>query len=172
MSAFVRNIHERELDAPPARVGELLDSLASQDDALWPHHLCPRMRFDRPLGVGAHGGHGPIRYVVEEYAPGESVTFRFVGPRGFDGFHRFDRISTSAGKVALRHTLEMTTRGRALLSWPLVFRPLHDALIEDAFAAAEAALGREPRIRPWSWRVRLLRAILAAVSSATSPSRR
>lgn len=162
----VYNVHERELPASAGRVGELLDSLASREDALWPHHLWPRMRLDRPLGVGARGGHGPIRYFVEDYAPGESVRFRFVGPRGFDGFHRYDIIRTGEGSAVLRHTLEMTTRSRAVLTWPIVYRPLHDALIEDSFAAAETALGHLPRRRPWSPWVRLLR---AAVSRGRVP---
>ena len=86
----VLNIHERRLAAPAAAVGALLDSLASDADALWPRSAWPAMRFDRPLGVGAVGGHGPIPYAVEEYHPGRLVSFRFLGPRGFNGHHRFE----------------------------------------------------------------------------------
>ena len=42
----VINIHERELDGTPEQVGWLIDSLASAEDALWPYHLWPRMKFD------------------------------------------------------------------------------------------------------------------------------
>ena len=59
--------------------------------------------------------------------------------------------------VVLRHTLRMSTRGPALLSWPLVFRPLHDALIEDSLATAEASLGQPTQIQPWSAWVKFLR---------------
>jgi hypothetical protein len=157
----VRNVHERELHAGPDRVGALIDSLASRDDVLWPTHAWPRMEFDRALSVGARGGHGPIRYFVEAYVPGESIQFRFTGPRGFDGFHGCERITTTADTVVLRHTLEMTTHGLAVLSWPLVYRPLHDALIEDFLAAAEASLGQAPRIQPWSLWVRGLRWVVS-----------
>jgi hypothetical protein len=156
----VLNVHERALLAGREQVGALLDSLSSPADALWPAHLWPRMRFDRPLSVGAAGGHGPIRYFVEAYAPGRSIRFRFTGPRGFDGWHGLEVLAIP-GTVALRHTLEMTTRGLATLSWPLVFRPLHDALIEDALAMAEAALGHAPRLVPWPLQVRLLRSVLS-----------
>lgn len=152
----VLNVHERELRAGEQEAGRLIDSLASPDDALWPRSW-PPMRFDRPLGVGADGGHGPIRYVVATYEPGRSVTFRFTGPKGFDGWHGCEVAPAPDGAAVLRHTLEMTTRGPALLSWPLVFRPLHDALIEDALATAQASLGLTPEVRPWSPYVRFLR---------------
>jgi hypothetical protein len=67
----------------------------------------------------------------------------------------------------LRHTLEMTTHGPALLSWPVVFRPLHDALLEDSLALAQAALGERPNVRRWSNWVRLLRWL---VSKGRSPT--
>ncbi|MEM1418366.1 MAG: SRPBCC family protein, partial [Myxococcota bacterium] len=47
------------------------------------------------------------------------------------------------------------------LYWSLVVRPLHDALIEDAFDNAERALtGDVARPARWSLRVRLLRRVL------------
>ena len=153
----VLNVHERELQATPDRVGSLIDSLASREHALWPKHSWPRMEFDRPLGVGAHGGHGPISYLVEEYVPGKLIKFRFTGPKGFNGFHAYERINTTANTAVLRHTLEMSTHGLAVLSWPVVYRPMHDALIEDSLATAEASLGQVPRIEPWSLWVRFIR---------------
>ena len=153
----VLNVHERELRATRDEVGALIDSLASPADALWPNVAWPRMKFDRPLGVGATGGHGPIRYVVETYAPGWSVTFRFTGPPGFDEFHGYEVVAVSASTVLLRHTLQMTTHRLAVLSWPLVFPPLHDALIEDSLATAEASLGQPPKVQSWSRWVRFLR---------------
>lgn len=153
----VTNIHERGLDSTPERVGALIESLSSRADALWPHRSWPRMKFDRPLGVDATGGHGPVRYFVEEYVPGRSVRFRFTGPKGFDGFHEFEMTRAASGKPLLRHELRMKTRGRARLSWPLVFRPMHDALLDDCLATAQASLGLPPDVRPWSLRVRFLR---------------
>lgn len=156
----VRNVHERVLSAPLPRVGALIDGLASAQDGLWPRHLWPPMRLDRPLAVGAAGGHGPVRYVVEAYEPGREVRFRFTGPRGFVGGHRLEAVAHPAGGVRLRHTLEMRIRGAARLTWPLVFRPLHDALLEDAFERAETGLGLPPRRTPWSPWVQLLRRLL------------
>ncbi len=158
----VTNVHERELRADPGRVGMLIDSLASEGDALWPAHSWPRMELDGPLGVGAAGGHGPVRYLVEEYTPNRSVRFRFTGPKGFDGFHGFEVIETLRGPAMLRHTLKMTLRGPALLSWPLLFRPLHDALIKDSLAAAQASLGEPPQVQAWSPWVKFLRRLLSA----------
>ncbi len=157
----VLNVHERELPASPQQLGALLDSLSSRDDALWPRQCWPRMALDRPLGVGAAGGHGPVRYVVEAHAPGQSIHFRFTGPRGFDGHHRLEIVPLTAQRCVLRHTLEMTTHGSARLAWPLVFRPLHDALLEDALAVAQASLGQAPVVQPWSLRVRVLRWLLS-----------
>lgn len=153
----VLNIHERELQATPERVGALIDSLASRDDALWPKQSWPRMELDRPLGVGAQGGHGPVRYLVEEYTPGQSIKFYFTGPKGFNGFHGYERVGTTGKTVVLRHTLKMATHGPAILSWPFFYGPMHDALIEDSLATAEASLGQAPRIQSWSPWVRFLR---------------
>lgn len=42
----------------------------------------------------------------------------------------------------MRHAQEMWTKGAALPSWPLIFRPLHDALIEDSLDKATISLGQ------------------------------
>lgn len=157
----VLNIHEREFHAAPERVGALIDSLSSKKDALWPNHLWPRMTLDRPLGIGATGGHGPIRYAVEEYVPGRFIRFRFTGPKGFDGYHTYEAVGTARQSAVLRHTVKMTTHGPALLSWPLVFRPLHDALIEDSLATAQASLGQTPHMKQWPLWVRFLRWLMS-----------
>lgn len=158
----VLNVHERVLDAPSPEVGALLDRLASREDAIWPHERWPPMRFDRPLGAGAAGGHGPVRYTVEAYEPGRSIRFRFTAPRGFNGTHRYEIEPLPAGSTRLRHVLEMRTEGPALLTWPLIFRPMHDALIEDSLDKAGRSLGREPSPPArWSARVRLLRRMFA-----------
>lgn len=115
------------------------------------------MRLDRPLQVGAAGGHGPIRYEVEAYEPGRIVRFRLHAPRGFDGFHEFEIVATGAQQTRLRHVLEMTAHGPARITWPIVFRPLHDALVEDCLDGAARAVGEPPASRPWSLWVRILR---------------
>lgn len=158
----VLNIHQREIPASAAAVGGLIDALTSEHDALWPADTWPAMRMDRPLGVAADGGHGPVRYAVAAFRGGQMVEFRFTGPTGFNGFHRFEVLPQDERRTLLRHTIDMKAEGPALLSWPLVFRPLHDALIEDALARAQAALGAAPDVRPWSPWVKLLRWALSA----------
>ena len=163
---MVNNGHQRQLAAPPQVVGRLIDGLAGTDDRLWPTEQWPAMRFDRPLGVGASGGHGPVRYQVEAYIPGEAIRFRFRAPTGFDGYHEYVVVPLPDSGTLLRHRLVMATAGPARLSWPLLYRPLHDALIEDSLDKAGRSLGlnvAEPR--RWSWRVRLLR-------TAVRPARR
>jgi hypothetical protein len=115
------------------------------------------MEFDRPLSVGADGGHGPIRYFVKAYTPGLSITFQFTGPRGFNGHHRYEITNPGLQSCVLRHTLDMNTYGPAIVSWPIVFRPMHDALIEDSLTVAQISLGDTPHIRLWSAWVRVLR---------------
>lgn len=164
----ILNVHQRVLAATTETVGALLDGLASPEDTLWPHDRWPAMRFDRPLGVKAHGGHGPIRYTVEAHEPGRRVVFRFTGPRGFDGTHTFEIEGITATRTRLLHVVEMRTHGAALLTWPLLFKPLHDALLEDALDRAERAIGGHPAPRSWSRRVRLLRRGLARRGSSPS----
>lgn len=159
----VLNVHERRFATPPSAVGRLLDGLASADDRLWPHDRWPPMRFDRPLEVGAAGGHGPVRYTVETYEPGRRVVFRFTGPPGFLGTHRYDVEALADGGTRLRHTLAMRAAGTARLTWPLVFRPLHDALIEDSLDRAAVALGEAPVGARWSRAVQTLRGQLARI---------
>lgn len=156
----VRNVHQRHIAVPAAQVGALLDTLAGPDDRLWPREQWPAQRFDRPLGIGAAGGHGPIRYTIEEYEPSTRIVFRFTGrgPRGFTGRHGYDIVPVDGGCL-LRHSVEGTARALALLSWPIAYRPLHDALMEDSLDKAERETGVGPE-RParWSPWVRLLRA--------------
>ncbi|WP_210436765.1 SRPBCC family protein [Nocardia rhamnosiphila] len=166
----VVNIHRRHLPVPVSAVGALVDSLADEDDALWPVHCWPAMRLDRPLEAGAVGGHGPIRYTVEHYIPGHWVRFRFTGPRGFDGFHEFT-VHPTPGGTDLIHLLAMNARGRARLTWPLAYRWLHDALLEDCLDRAEHALtGSVAHPARWARRVRLLRRIATVTAAHTRPS--
>ncbi|NNG17903.1 MAG: SRPBCC family protein [Gemmatimonadales bacterium] len=160
MAAEVSNIHERLLPRPLSEVGGVLDSLSTETDRLWPNDHWPAMRFDRPLEVGASGGHGPIRYVVDGYEAGRRVRFRFTAPQGFIGHHGFELEPTESGDVILRHELRMTTHGPALITWPLLYRPLHDALIEDALTKAQAQLHLPALRRPWSRWVRFLRRVV------------
>jgi hypothetical protein len=127
------------------------------------------------LAEGLRGGHGPIRYDLETYDPGRRVVFRFRAPRGFDGTHSLQilELSETGGKggagrarCLLRHEIVMRVWGPARVTWPLVIRPLHDALLEDALDKAERAYpcDSEPkRSARWSFRVRVLRALFTLV---------
>jgi hypothetical protein len=131
------NRHEIEIAAGEAEVGKLIDTLSSANDLLWPHFRWPRMRFNKPLQVGARGGHGPIGYWIEEYEPNKHIIFRFDNThwlsRGIEGYHTLF-IKRGESGTTLVHEIVGTIRGRALLLWPLVVRPLHDSLVEDALA--------------------------------------
>jgi hypothetical protein len=163
----VQNIHRRRVGSA-SRLGALLDGLASGSDLLWPGDRWPPLRLDRGLVVGARGGHGPIRYRVERYEPGQRVRFRFERPRGFVGYHEFRVVGGKDRSAELVHILEARMRGTARITWPLVFRPLHDALIEDALDNAEReASGQPTGSRPWSRYVRGLRWAFARASVAT-----
>jgi hypothetical protein len=159
----IQNIHDRIIKAPRDEVGSIIDTLSSRDDKLWPKKLWPPMRLDHGLKVNSKGGHGPIRYFVEAYQPGRMVKFRFTGPKGFNGFHCFEVLTGEADKTVIKHTLAMDTSGSALITWPLIFRPLHDALMEDAFSAAQASLEIEREVKSWTPWVRFLRRILSRV---------
>jgi hypothetical protein len=151
------NVHERVLAASAAEVGKLLDSLASSNDRLWPTQSWPAMRFDGPLAKGAIGGHGPIRYTIEEYFPGQVIWFRFTAPKGFVGLHGFEVVPQGDNATLLRHSLNMSTQWPATFTWPIMYRPMHDALIEDALTQAEASLGLPVNVKLWSKRVMRLR---------------
>ena len=70
------NVHERMIAAPAARVGALLDTLASAEDRFWPHENWPRVKFNLPLQVGATGGHGTGPYTVSSYTLGRPIRFK------------------------------------------------------------------------------------------------
>jgi len=152
----VVNVHQRLVHASPERVSELLASLGSPGDRLWPREGWPRMRLDGPVAPGAAGGHGPIRYRVEAWEPGRLVRFRFAGMRGVEGWHAFEILDATAHHCVLEHRMEATLAGLIALKWAFVIRPLHDACVEDALSQAQASLGETPRRVPWTGRVRLL----------------
>jgi L-amino acid N-acyltransferase YncA len=131
----------------------------------------PALRLDGRLATGATGGHGPIRYTVESYVPGRLVRFRFTRPSGFNGTHSFIVEPAPGGAALLRHDLEMRATGMAWLTWPVVFRPLHNALIEDALDRASAAVGGHSSAPRWSPWVHALRAMLRHSRSLRFASR-
>ncbi len=156
----VINIHERIIAQPIDKVIPLLNTLATRQDQIWPKEKWPGMRLDQGLAVGSRGGHGPIRYHIDNYVPGELIQFRFERPKGFAGVHRLSVSSTGAGKTKLHHIIDMQTSGRGTLVWLLAIRWLHDALIEDAFDKVENHFSAAQKRTPWSWWVKTLRFLL------------
>jgi deazaflavin-dependent oxidoreductase (nitroreductase family) len=158
--------HRREIEAPAATVGALIDTLGSEHDRLWPSQKWPTMAigFDRALAVGAKGGHGPIRYVVSEYIPSEAVEFCFDPRSGLEGTHRLLVEALAPGRSGLTHTVDASLGLRYVAVLP-AFRAMHDAVLGDLLDRAELhATGRvvRPSVTP-RWLL-----IVYAVDKATS----
>jgi hypothetical protein len=154
---MIRNHHSRTLQAGAGQMGGLIDGLASPQDQLWPIQHWPPMHFDRPLQVGAVGGHADIGYEISAYTPGQRIEFRFTAPTGFLGTHRIFIEPIDATHCTLHHFLEVQPEGSAKLTW-LMIRPMHDALLEDALDNAERWTGHEPhQPAKWSAYVQFLR---------------
>jgi hypothetical protein len=171
---MISNVHQRLLPGPMADVGRLVDAIAEPGNALWPSPPWPPVILDRPLGPGAEGGHGPIRYRCVHHQPGRRAEFEFQPPTPVRGTHALEIIEHPDG-VLLQHTLIAEPVGIAgLLAWTLVFRALHDAVLEELLDRAETALGRPPeRPAQWSPYVRLLRRgyeLLTTVTRTSNPS--
>ncbi|MEV0129846.1 SRPBCC family protein [Dactylosporangium sp. NPDC050688] len=157
----MRNVQRRTIDAPMDRLGALLDRVAAPDGPLWPAPAWPPMRFDRPLGPGATGGHGMIRYTVVEHVPGRLLRCRFDPAIGVVGEHEL-RLEPAGRGTALVHVIDGRLTGGMRLWWPLAVRWLHEALLQDLLDNAErAATGTVRRPARWSWWVRLMRRAVA-----------
>ena len=156
----VINIHQRTIASPLVEVQTVFATLASQEDLMWPRNLWPRMKLDKGLAVDSRGGHGPIRYHVDAFTPGESIQFRFERPQGFLGVHRFTIKSVDDQHTQLHHIIDMQAQGLAILSWATGIRWLHDALLEDAFDQVENHLCGTSKRTEWNWWVKFLRGVL------------
>ena len=153
----VKNKHKRTIPLSKDLVGKLLDSLASEQDKLWPSENWPRMYLDKGLALGSDGGHKPIKYEVIDYLPGEFIKFKFKAPKGFNGFHYFRVKEVSASHTEIEHVIEMKVKGKGVLTWYLAILHLHNALIRDLMAKAQASLELEPDIINWNLWVKILR---------------
>jgi hypothetical protein len=161
----IDSIHARELPVPAQELGELLDGLAGPDDKLWPIGRWPNdpIEFDRPLAVGARGGHGPIRYTVVAYEPGRLITFEFEPGSGLRGHHGLEIEPVGNGRARMRYVLDVEVDGIYRLVRP-VFLAMHDALVEDIFDKAElATTGRLVRPARWPRWLRLANGIEVAL---------
>ncbi|MEU8634314.1 SRPBCC family protein [Amycolatopsis sp. NPDC048633] len=162
---MVRNVHTRRFPVSADRLVPLLETLGTPEDRLWPVADWPPTRLDGPRAPGTPAGHGPVRYVVEEVAP-DRLRCRFTAPAGVVGYHE---LTIDGG--ALTHVLEASLHGWARLTWPLFFRPLHDALLEGLLDRAELEVtGRVARPVRWSPYVRFLRKLGKIASRGGRPA--
>ena len=169
---MVINRHERILKASPKAVGVLIDSLSSSHDQLWPHNRgWPAIQFDRPLQVGAIGGHGPIGYDVKTYTPSQEIVFRFTVPKGFNGTHGLHLEVVSPNQTRLTHVLEAKLEGGMWFAWTFMFRPMHDALVEDALDNAQILFEPNIKRQSWSLYVRFLRFAMRLIRQASTKTK-
>jgi hypothetical protein len=153
------NIHTRIINQPKAKVAELFSTLSSENDMMLATDKWSPMILDSGLNVGSRGGHGGIKYTVQDYKPDKSITFQF-DLKGFDGFHKFEISEINIRATELKHSVQMNTTGLGILKWALAIRFLHDAYIEDAFDKVENHFTNEKKISKWTIWVRILRKIM------------
>jgi len=151
------NIHKRTISQSIGVISDILNTLSSNDDKLWPKEKWPPMIFRKGLTVGAIGGHGPIKYAINTYIPGSSIEFTFVKPDGFKGVHRFEVSEIENNKTELKHTIDMMLSGKGILTWHIAIRWLHDALIEDCFDKVENQFSTNKKETKWNLWVVFLR---------------
>ncbi|MBB5955735.1 hypothetical protein FHS29_002316 [Saccharothrix tamanrassetensis] len=147
---MIRNVHERQVPG---------DGWVDRVVELWPSDRWPPLVLDRPLGVGADGGHGFVRYRCTAHEPGRRVEFAFAPSLGVVGTHVLEVVPGG-----VRHVLTGHPNGWMRLWWPLAVRWLHDALIEDLFDNIAVAAAQRVRPARWSAWVRLLRAVARRVA--------
>lgn len=165
---MTRNVHTREIRRDPEWIRTALERIAEPDSELWPRDAWPPLILDRPLAVGAVGGHGPIPYSVVAYEPGRRLAFEFDPAFGLRGTHGFDVTpGAEPGVSVLRHEINGRLSPKMVLVWTFAIRWLHDALIEDLLDHAEfAPEDLPPPGAKWTFWVRLLRRRAARRRSA------
>ena len=156
----VLNIHTREIESEVGKIVDLLSTLSTNEDRIWPKEKWPSMKLNDGLKIGSEGGHGPIRYKVIDYNPESHVVFQFQKPLGFNGIHKFELSQMDKNNTQIEHTIEMTTNGIGTIKWLLAIKWLHDTLIEDAFDKIQNQLEHKNHKTDWNIWVKLLRAIM------------
>lgn len=156
----VLNVHQRIIHASKVEVAGLMNTLATQNDMIWPREKWPAMKFKDGLKVGNDGGHGPIRYSILRYTPGEFIEFKFSESSGLNGKHWLQISEIDTDKTQIKHVIEMNPKWKAILPWTLGIRWLHDALIEDAFDKVHNHFSEESVSSEWNLWVKLLRKVL------------
>jgi nitrogen regulatory protein PII-like uncharacterized protein len=155
----VINIHTRQLAISRSAVWDKIKKLSSRQDPVWPYETWPRMILQPGLIAGAKGGHGSIRYTIEEIKVEEEIKFRFISPKGFNGFHIF-KLEGNEISCKLTHEIRMDTSFIGSIIWTLIIKHLHDALIEDAFTKIEISFNLPHSRVKWNSWVKILRYLL------------
>ncbi|WP_264529106.1 hypothetical protein [Flavobacterium sp. N502540] len=156
----VINLHTRIINQPKHKIEELFRTLSSGNDMMLATDKWPPMRLDNGLSIGSKGGHGPIRYTVQDYEPDHYIQFQFTTPKGFNGFHKFEITELDVHVTELKHSIDMNTTGLATLKWVFAIRWLHDSYIEDAFDKVENHFTNGTKNSKWTIWVKFLRRIL------------
>jgi hypothetical protein len=156
----VLNIHTRTINSPKQDVVNLLETLSSENDLVWPIENWPTMKFEGGIMVGAKGGHGPIRYSVEKYKPSSVIQFRFSRPLGFNGIHKFEIKAISNKQTEVTHFIDMKTDLRGTVIWLIGVKSLHNALVEDGLDKLENHFSDETKSQKWNLWVRILRFLI------------
>ncbi|MFT4762320.1 MAG: hypothetical protein ACI9XO_000352 [Paraglaciecola sp.] len=157
----VLNIHSRTIAQPKERILELISTLATKEDKVWPQEKWPPMRFKNGVVIGSKGGHGPIRYSIKDKKQDGTIVFQFYNPKGFNGIHKFEISSIDAQTTEITHTIDMETAGTGTLKWIIGVKALHDALAEDALDKVENHFSQNKKQTEWSVCVKFLRKMLA-----------
>ena len=156
----ITNIHKRDYNLPSSILSEALASLSSEKDLLWPKEEWTPMILNNGLKKNSNGGHGPIEYFVQQYEYGKTVEFCFTKPEEFVGIHKFEIIEFSPEKTGLKHTIEMKVNLKGLLTWYIVVKWLHDALLEDCLDKVYNQHNDQKIKTPQNYWVKTLRKIL------------
>lgn len=151
------NTHKRMIHQPKEKVVELLSTLATENDKIWPNEQWPPMRFREGKKIGSKGGHGIVRYSITKYIPDEIIQFEFSKPEGFNGHHSLNIVPKEDDRTELIHQINAELTFRGYFTWILFIKWLHDALIEDAFDKVENNFTEEKKKTKWNLWVRLLR---------------
>lgn len=156
----VINIHKRVFHQSKDRISSIFDSLSSKNDQLWPYEKWPPMIFKKGLKEGATGGHGPIKYSIQNYKYGDFIEFNFIKPDEFIGIHKFEITAIDTEKTEIKHTINMSLSGKGILTWYVAVKWLHDALLEDCLDKVENHFLNEKVKTKWNFWVFALRKML------------
>ncbi len=143
----ITNIHQREYHQSSSTLSEILDTLSSGNDRLWPNEMWPPMLLNNGLTLHSSGGHGPIGYYISNYDYGKSIEFTFTKPKGYVGTHTFDIIKITEKRTLLRHTINMNLNLKGMVTWFFAVKWLHDALLTDCLDKVHSQL-TEKKVQP------------------------